>query len=689
MNSKRIISLLAAAVLAISVTGCADSSGGNKDSGKAADTQSAQAEVEDKDAPEVPVDSTFDENLPQVAFSLESGFYDSEQSLELSAGDGMTIRYTTDGSLPTASSQEYTEAIRLTDCKGDFATLAEHRDITANGDYNPPMNVLKGNVIRAAAFDDKGSHGQVISHTFFVGIDRKKKYGDVPVISIMIDQSDLFDYDKGIYTLGRCHDEWLAEDKSNASLDGWKHEANYTQRGREWERPVYVEYLLPDGTSAFAQDMGVRTMGAASRNEYQKSLRLTARKEYGEKNVSCEIIPDNARSDGNGNVEKYKSFVLRNGGNDCNFAKIRDPLLQSMISDKTSLETQQFTPVVAFIDGEYWGMYTLVEDYSDNYIANNYDIDNKNVVMLKCGEIEEGEEDDIKLYSDMYEFITSNDMSDADNYAKACDMIDVRNLADYMAFNIYIANEDSIVQGNNWRMWRVRDGGGAADVADGRWRMMVYDTDYSCGIYAGGQNYDSNFIKKAISATETFKDLEQPPIDIFRSLMNNDDFKQMFILSLCDMRNISFEKGKVDDAFDDMSALYKPLVKDTFTRFGPKYAKDGLDYNTMLLRDFLDGRYDVFMYHITDSFKPGNKVNVTVKTSDSAKGGAVMNTTSLDLSSDFSGEYYTAYPITLTADPKAGKFVRWEADGAELSDPDSDITEVTLSADCTITAVYE
>ena len=120
-----------------------------------------------------------------------------------------------------------------------------------------------------------------------MGIDRQKKYGDVPVISIMIDQSDLFDYDKGIYTLGRCHDEWLAEDKSNASLDGWRHEANYTQRGKEWERPVYVEYLLPDGTSAFAQDMGVRTMGAASRNEYQKSLRLTARKEYGEKNVSC------------------------------------------------------------------------------------------------------------------------------------------------------------------------------------------------------------------------------------------------------------------------------------------------------------------------------------------------------------------------------------------------------------------
>ena len=93
MNSKRIIALLAAAVLAISVTGCADSSGGNKDSNKAADTQSAQAGGEDKDAPEVPVDSTFDENLPQVAFSLESGFYDSDGDFKAYTPQMLNHRY--------------------------------------------------------------------------------------------------------------------------------------------------------------------------------------------------------------------------------------------------------------------------------------------------------------------------------------------------------------------------------------------------------------------------------------------------------------------------------------------------------------------------------------------------------------------------------------------------------------------
>ena len=220
--------------------------------------------------------------------------------------------------------------------------------------------------------------------------------------------------------------------------------------------------------------------------------------------------------------------------------------------------------------------------------------------------------------------------------------------------------------------------------------MMVYDTDFSSGIYTGGQNYNDNFIDKAMTFKDVYKRIEQPPIMIFRSLMENEDFKQMFILSLCDMRNISFEKGKVDAAHKAMSDVYSPLVKDTYSRFGPAYAKDGFDFNVELFRTFLDGRYDVFIDHIKKSFDTGDAVSVTVKTTDDAKGGVIVDTTTLDLDGkDFSGKYFPAYPITLTADPKAGKFVKWEADGCTVSAADSPVTTVTFDKDCTITAVYE
>ena len=59
------------------------------------------------------------------------------------------------------------------------------------------------------------------------------------------------------------------------------------------------------------------------------------------------------------------------------------------------------------------------------------------------------------------------------------------------------------------------------------------------------------------------------------------------------------------------------------------------------------------------------------------------------LDKDFSGEYYTAYPITVTADPSSGKFVRWEATGCTLSDTNAETATVTIKGNCEIKAIYE
>ena len=97
------------------------------------------------------------------------------------------------------------------------------------------------------------------------------------------------------------------------------------------------------------QQMGVRIMGGASRNQAQKSLKLIAREEYGEKNVRYELIPGNLDEEGN-LIDKYKSFVLRVGGNDADYARLRDPYLQALVRDADFM-TQQTTPCFVFING--------------------------------------------------------------------------------------------------------------------------------------------------------------------------------------------------------------------------------------------------------------------------------------------------------------------------------------------------
>lgn len=88
--------------------------------------------------------------------------------------------------------------------------------------------------------------------------------------------------------------------------------------------------------------------------------------------------------------------MLRNGGNDANYSKFKDTMLQNMVSGR-GVETQQGTACVLFIDGEYWGLYTLQSDYSDRYFADRYNVAKSNVVMYKNDELSEGEAEDEKL----------------------------------------------------------------------------------------------------------------------------------------------------------------------------------------------------------------------------------------------------------------------------------------------------
>lgn len=632
--------------------------------------------------------TTEDQTGFSVNFSVPSGFYSQELELELTTNaDNVKIYYTTDGSIPTERSKLYSKPITLKNRSDEKNVLSAKKDISAADDGIAQSKVDKANIIRAAAFNDKGEMSAVASGTYFIGLKRDLKYC-LPVISIMVDQNDLFDYERGIYTLGKAHDDWLAEAPGNKYLDGWQHQANYTQRGKDWERTVYAEYIAPDGEVLFGQDMGLRIMGAASRNESQKSLRLTAREEYGKKNVKAELIPDNIRSDGTGAVDKYKSFVLRNGGNDCNFAKIRDPYLQSLVSDK-DFDTQQFTPAIVFLDGEYWGMYMLTEDYNDNYIENNYGIDNNNVVIIKTGKVEEGEDADYELYSEMYRYITQNDMSDPDAYAHAGELLDLEQFSDYCAFNIYIGNEDGIFENNNWRMWRVRTPDKTSAKSDGKWRMLVYDTDFSTGIYANGESYDYDTLATALSGKSGKNvELDEPPADLLRALLDNYDFRQMFVLSLCDMRNISFEKQRAADALENMKMLCTPFIRATYERFGPMWS----DFNNGVgnLSKYMNGRYDSFMGLISDNFDLGDTANITVKANDSASGTILFNGSHLDLSRDHSGEYFTCYPVTLIAESSDGKkFVRWEYSGCTVSDEASPNVTVTFDGDCEITAIFE
>ncbi|MBQ6803581.1 MAG: chitobiase/beta-hexosaminidase C-terminal domain-containing protein, partial [Clostridia bacterium] len=251
---------------------------------------------------------------PKLSFSLESGFYSDDMQLEIVCSSrNATVYYTLDGSVPDETGLVYAGPMLLTDSNAREDVLTKITGITGGEAFVPSVDFPTGHVVRAVAIQKNGARSAVISGTFFIGYDRKALYGDIPIMLLVTDPEGLFDYDTGIYVNGRYHDQWKAQ--QTQPYEEWQVQGNYSMRGDEWERAVSVTFLEEDG-NGFTQEMGMRIKGGATRNHNQKSLRLIAREQYGKKNVKYELYPDNLRQSDGGVVNKYKSFTLRNGGND-------------------------------------------------------------------------------------------------------------------------------------------------------------------------------------------------------------------------------------------------------------------------------------------------------------------------------------------------------------------------------------
>ena len=628
-----------------------------------------------------------------VHFSAESGFYDEPVTLEMTCEvPGAEIYYTLDGSVPTERSYYYDGPITLENVEDEFHTLSDYTGVSYDEEYVPEDSMLRANVVRAAVFRGGKRMGEVRSGTYFVGIDRASYYGDVPIVSLIMEEDDLFDYEKGIYILGAAYDEWYANWEGGDDFEWWDINANFFNRGPEWERPVHVEYLTSDGSEGFAQEMGMRINGAGSRKQMQKSLRLTARDEYGADRVRYPLFEDNLRGDKDGLVEdSYKSFVLRSGGNDASYAKIREPLIQNLARDMR-LDTQRSAPCIVFINGEYWGLYSITERYGVHYIESNYDIEKENVIVIKAGELQEGLVSDYALYQDALDFIIRNDMTVPENYQQACNLLDIGNFADFFAVQLYADNIDGVIAyDNNWQMWRARTLDSSKTCGDGRWRMMLYDMDASADIHHGDSALSGDRLRYML--------LEPPAEDasmllpVLRSLLENEQFRRELINALCDVRNIHFELYRTQDEIDLLRSVYEPLMPDSLLRFGPQEIADSdvedyCDGEMDHLARFFEERYEVFPQLMQEALDLQPPAECTI--SIDGDGSVMVNHAVPDWSYDFTGHYFPDYPITLTAQESGeGCFVRWEYEGCTLSDPDSPVTEVSFTGDFSICAVFE
>lgn len=504
----------------------------------------------------------YPEAEPVVSFSDEAGSYKKKLKITLSAPDGYSIHYTTDGSVPTSESPLYVKPLTLRKKGNRWLNSKNINLITLRYKGKPIFPIRKSsklpraNIIRAIAVAPDGTSGKVNTKTYFIGADLKKDYNDVMVVSIVTDPDNLLDYEKGILAKGKLHDEWLtfpgvSEIYKNEKW--WIIKANYTQRGKTWERPASIELFDASDQLTLQRNCGIRLKGNLSRMYSQKSLNISFKKPYGDGCVSYPIFPDAVDANTGEVITQYEAFSLRNGGNDTEYLKFKDSWIQSRVYDK-DFSTQKSRIAILFLNGEYWGPYNLIEKYDGKYIESHYGV--KDPIIINETELDVGKASDFHLYEELMAFC-DKDLSIDSNWEAFKQSMDIQGMADYFATEIYIGNSDWR-DTSNTMLWRGVTIDPSNPYADGRWRYLLCDTEYSASHYEQEETlveFDS-----FASALGNHR--------LFASAMKNPEFQDLFKATINEIARKNFDARDVEADLMAWAKRWEPYMPYYYKRFG-------------------------------------------------------------------------------------------------------------------------
>lgn len=265
-------------------------------------------------------------------------------TLSLPAGtpDGTVIRYTIDGSEPTAQSPQYVS----------------------------PITVNTTRTVRAKLFCDGYLSPRSTTHSYLF----MQRTPSLPVISLVTDDRYWYDQKIGIIV------------------------NNSSSNRNDWRRPVNIEYFEGVGTkSKLNQLCETRVQGGGSRDNKLKSLAVYANKRFGTKRLEYQFFPDQRPG-----IKDFKSVSLRNGGNDYPYLYLRDAIMQRTMSSHVDLDWQAWRPAIVFKNGVYKGMLNIRERSNEDNIYTNYDGLEDIDMIENWGELKEGDWTNYNQFKSFY-----------------------------------------------------------------------------------------------------------------------------------------------------------------------------------------------------------------------------------------------------------------------------------------------
>jgi hypothetical protein len=316
----------------------------------------------------------------------------------------------------------------------------------------------------------------------------KGDLSSLPTVSIAMDPADCFE-PQGIY--------------SNPEMDG-----------DAWERSASIEFLDPANQVEHQENAGLCIQGGAFRRfdlTLKKSFRVIFSERFGSTSLHYALFGPDA-------IDRFDTFTLRAGAND---AWPYDGSAAMYVRDAFAMDSARAMGMIAsqtkfvhlYLNGQYWGLYNLVERPDAAFSATYFGGDKDDWDALNQGELISG----TRGAWDRMISMLNLDMSNHTNYQRIQGnnpdgsrnpayehLLNVPSLVDYMILNFYIGNADW--PGRNWWVGRNRNDG------DG---FHFYPWDSETALDISGVGADRT------SATEA---VAQP----YAAVRTNADFRMLF-----------------------------------------------------------------------------------------------------------------------------------------------------------------
>ena len=447
--------------------------------------------------------AAYDGVVSDVVFSVDRGFFSEPFQVAITTETpNVEIRYTTNGSTPTATEGEvYTEPINI--------TTTTNLRATAFVEGYVPSRTTTHSYLFLEDVINQGNSPEGYPEMFGLGppnnhpwaprpadyemdpeITQSPKYKDlmddallaIPSVNIVTDIANLFDTDIGIYQ-------------------------NTDNHGVEWERPASIEMIMPDGSTAFQIDAGVRMHGGASREPWKNpkhGFRLKFKGIYGYDDLEYDWFGGDAATE-------FDEIVLRAGSNQAwthhnNFEgdnRSRGQYIRDQWVNDTYRAMGHPAPHTdyahVYVNGIYWGLYNPKERPKSEFMASYFGGSELDYDVLNAGSLLDGRQDAWRELNDR-EF---RDLSDDAKYEQFSEMLDIDPFIDYMIMNHYGGNIDW--DSHNWYAAHRRE-------PDGKFIFIPWDGEFF-------------FIRPNDNKVRS---IEAQPGRLFRNLQSNDEFLMRF-----------------------------------------------------------------------------------------------------------------------------------------------------------------